>query len=60
MVKIERMIMKLIIIQFIFLLLTQLFFHQLDVLPQLHEITKYEGVNKNTFTEILQTFTANR
>lgn len=58
--KIERILMKLIIVQFIFLLLSQLFFHQLDVLPQLHKITKYEGVNKNTFTEILQTFTVNR
>lgn len=52
---IERIIMKVIIIQFIFLFLAQLFFHQLDVFPQFEQLTKYEGVNENTFTEILQT-----
>lgn len=53
---IERILMKVIIIQFIFLFLAQLFFHQLDIFPQLEQLTKYEGVNENTFTEILQTF----
>jgi hypothetical protein len=53
---IERVLMKVIIIQFIFLFFAQLFLHQLDVLPQLEQLTKYEGVNENTFTEILQTF----
>jgi Family of unknown function (DUF5359) len=53
---IERIIMKVIIIQFIFLFLVQFFFHQLDVFPQFEQITKYEGVNENTFTDILQTF----
>lgn len=53
---IERILMKVIIIQFIFLFLAQLFFHQLDVFPQLEQLTKYEGVNENTFTDILQTF----
>lgn len=43
-------------IQFIFLFLAQLFLHQLDIFPQLEQLTKYEGVNENTFTEILQTF----
>ncbi len=54
--KFERILIKLIIIQFLFLFFTQLFFHQLNVLPELHQLTKYEGVNENTFTEILQTF----
>lgn len=55
----ERILVKVIIIQFIFLVLGQLFFHQLDVLPQVDQLTKYEGVNESTFTEILQTFNGN-
>ncbi|MGG3470805.1 YpfB family protein [Neobacillus pocheonensis] len=54
--RVERILIKIAIIQFIFLFLTQFAFHQLDILPQLKQITKYEGVNENTFTEILQTF----
>lgn len=54
--KVERVLIKIIIVQFIFLFLTQLFFHQLNVLPQVKQLTKYEGVNENTFTEILETF----
>ncbi|MED4204233.1 YpfB family protein [Neobacillus mesonae] len=53
--KIERLLIKLIIVQFIFLLVTQFFFHQLDLLPEVKELAKYEGVNENTFTDILQT-----
>jgi hypothetical protein len=53
---IERILMKVIIIQFIFLFIAQLFLHQYDVFPQLEQLTKYEGVNESTFTEILQTF----
>ncbi|WP_342432147.1 YpfB family protein [Neobacillus sp. FSL H8-0543] len=53
---IERVLIKVIIIQFIFLFLAQLFLHQFDVFPQLEHLTKYEGVNENTFTEILETF----
>jgi hypothetical protein len=52
----ERFIIKLVIIQFIFLLLSQIILHQLDAFPQLKQITKYEGVNKNTYTDILETF----
>ncbi|OLS40220.1 YpfB family protein [Bacillus sp. MRMR6] len=55
----ERILLKVIVIQFIFLLMVQLFLHQLDVFPQLDQLTKYEGVNENTFTEILQTFNGN-
>jgi hypothetical protein len=54
--KVERLLIKVVIIQFIFLLFAQLFFHQFDVLPQVKQLTKYEGVNKNTYTEILETF----
>jgi hypothetical protein len=54
--KVERVLIKIVIIQFIFLFLTQLFFHQMDVFPQIKQLTKYEGVNENKYTEILQTF----
>jgi hypothetical protein len=53
---VERILVKVIIIQFIFLFFAQLFLHQLDIFPQLEQLTKYEGVNEYTFTEILQTF----
>jgi hypothetical protein len=53
---IERVLIKIVIIQFIFLILAQLFFHRLDVFPQVKQLTKYEGVNENTYTEILETF----
>jgi hypothetical protein len=56
---VERILIKVVIIQFIFLFLAQLFLHQLDIFPQLEQLTKYEGVNENTFTEILQTFSGN-
>lgn len=53
---VERVLIKVIIIQFIFLFIAQLFFHQLDIFPQVKQLTKYEGVNENTYTEILETF----
>lgn len=53
--KVERLIIKLAIVQFIFLFLAQFFFHHLDLLPEIKELAKYEGVNENTMTEILQT-----
>jgi hypothetical protein len=53
---IERVLIKIVIIQFLFLFLAQLFFHELDVFPQVKPLTKYEGVNENTYTEILETF----
>lgn len=56
MIKIEQILIKVVIIQFVFLFLSQLIFHQMDVFPQIKQLTKYEGVNENTFTEILQTF----
>lgn len=56
---IERVLIKIVIIQFIFLLLSQIILHQLDAFPQIKPITKYEGVNKNTYTEIIETFMRN-
>ncbi|MBM7651460.1 YpfB family protein [Neobacillus cucumis] len=53
---VERIIIKLVIVQFIFLFLTQFLFHQLDIFPQIKHLTRYEGVNESKPTEILQTF----
>lgn len=54
---VERILIKIAVIQLVLLLLSQLFFHQLDAFPQLKQITKYEGVTKNTYTKIVETFT---
>jgi len=54
--KVERFLIKLVIVQFLFLFLSQLLFHQMNIFPQIKNLTKYEGVNENTLTEILQTF----
>lgn len=54
--RVEQILIKIIIIQFIFLFLSQLFFQQWDVFPEIKQLTKYEGVNKNSTTEFLQTF----
>jgi hypothetical protein len=56
---VERLLIKLVIVQFIFLFLSQLLLHQIDIFPQIKHLTKYEGVNENTLTEILQTFQGN-
>jgi hypothetical protein len=53
---IERWLIKIIVIQFIFLLLTQLVFHQWNIFPELQQITQYEGVANNSFMELLETF----
>ncbi|WP_077213819.1 YpfB family protein [Bacillus dakarensis] len=53
---IERIIIKIIIVQFVFLLVTQFFFHRLNTFPELKEITQYEGVTENNFSELLQVF----
>ncbi len=53
---IERWLIKIIVIQFMFLLLTQLVFHQWNLFPELQQITQYEGVANNSFTELLETF----
>jgi len=56
----ERILIKLVIIQFAFLFITQLFFHQLNVLPELKVITQYEGVVKEKTTESVETIWENQ
>lgn len=53
---VDRILIKMIIIQFIFLLLSQIILHQLDVFPEIKQLTKYEGVNENAIVEFLETF----
>lgn len=52
----ERILIKIVIIQFIFLFVTQMFFHKLNIFPELKQLTQYEGVTDNNFTELLETF----
>lgn len=56
---IERVLLKLIIVQFVFLLITQLFFHHMNAFPELKQLTQYEGVTDQNFTELLETFKEN-
>lgn len=56
---IERIIIKIIIVQFLFLVITQFFFHKLNTFPELKEITQYEGVTENNFSELLEAFNGN-
>ena len=53
---VERIIIKLIIIQVLFLILIQAFlsFEQQEV--QLSKLSQYEGVNSNNYTKIIETF----
>ncbi|MFO1442994.1 YpfB family protein [Bacillus sp. Bva_UNVM-123] len=53
---IERILIKIVIIQFIFLMFAQIFFHKLNALPELKELSQYEGVTKDNFTQLLETF----
>jgi hypothetical protein len=51
----ERILIKVIVIQFVFLVIAQVIFHHLDAFPELKEITQYEGVNNGNYSEVLET-----
>ena len=51
---IERVLIKVAIIQFGFLFISQFFFHQLNVFPELKAITQYEGVVKDKNAESVE------
>ncbi|WP_071395610.1 DUF5359 family protein [Bacillus tuaregi] len=53
---VERLLFKMILIQLIFLLLTQVFFHQFNSFPELQQIAQYEGVSEDDLAEFLETF----
>ena len=53
---VERIIIKLIIIQVIFLFLIQVFFSFENHTVKLSKLSQYEGVNSNNYTKIIETF----
>ncbi|WP_102263424.1 YpfB family protein [Mesobacillus jeotgali] len=53
---IERILIKIAIIQFIFLVIAQVFFHEFNAFPELKQITQYEGVTDNNHSEVLNSF----
>ncbi|WP_394232801.1 YpfB family protein [Niallia oryzisoli] len=55
---VERLLLKMIIIQLVFLLLTQVFFHKFNSFPELQQIAQYEGVSEDDLTEFLETFSS--
>ncbi|MCM3163125.1 MULTISPECIES: YpfB family protein [Bacillaceae] len=52
----ERILIKLIVIQFIALVCAQVLIQNTTVQPYLSRVVQYEGVNKITITEWLETF----
>ncbi|MBT2661002.1 YpfB family protein [Bacillus sp. ISL-45] len=50
----ERILIKIAIIQFVFLIIAQIFFHEINAFPELKEITQYEGVTDNNHSEVLK------
>ena len=54
----ERILIKIAIIQFIFLVIAQVFFHEINAFPELKQITQYEGVTDNNHSEVLNSITS--
>ncbi len=54
---VERILIKLAIVHFILLIAVQFMVHQLNILPELHKIVFYEGVEKMEYSEIVETLT---
>jgi len=52
----ERILIKVVIIQLIFLLTTQFFLHELKIFPELLQLSQYEGVTDDNFSELLNVF----
>lgn len=52
----ERILIKIVMVQFIFLVLSQVVLHKFHVLPELSQLTQYEGVTENNFSQVLETF----
>lgn len=53
---VERMLWKLAIIQFIFLLLAQFIVSHSSLAPYIVKVVHYEGVIKNSETKTIETF----
>lgn len=56
----ERILIKLIVIQFIALVFAQFLIQQPSIQPYFSRMVQYEGVNKITITEWLETFSWQR
>ncbi|AKS38699.1 hypothetical protein NP92_11020 [Anoxybacillus gonensis] len=54
--KIERMLWKLAIIQFIFLFIAQFVVSYSSIAPYIVKVIRYEGVMKNSATKTIETF----
>ncbi|WP_181535707.1 YpfB family protein [[Anoxybacillus] calidus] len=54
--RIERILLKLVVIQFIFLLIAQFMILYTPFSPYLGKIYEYEGVSKNHVTKTIETF----
>lgn len=54
--KVESIFIKLAIIQFLFLMLSQAFILYTDVAPYMTKVVQYEGVYNNELIEALETF----
>jgi len=54
--RIEQILLKLVIIQFLFLLVAQSILLFSDYSSYFSKVIQYEGVTKNNFTKIVETF----
>ena len=57
---VERIIKKMIIIQVVFLLFFQLFFHRDDTFHKWKTLVQYEGVLKENYSSIVETLSGGR
>lgn len=53
--RVEHFIIKLVLVQFLFLLLVQVLLMQPRIAPYLSKVVYYEGVTKETATKSLET-----
>ncbi|MCM3003936.1 YpfB family protein [Priestia koreensis] len=54
--RVEQILLKLVIIQFLFLLVAQSILLFSDYSSYFSKVIQYEGVTKNNFTKIVETF----
>ncbi|WP_170289306.1 YpfB family protein [Metabacillus lacus] len=54
--RLEKLLIKIIAVQLVCLIIVQILIQQEAVSPYLSKVVQYEGVNKMTVTEWLETF----
>jgi hypothetical protein len=52
----ERIIVKLVVIQIIFLLIAQFIMTNNQLSPYLSKVIEYEGVTKDSYSKVVETF----